>query len=42
MSNEPSILRMDWKSLGYEKVYLNGKIRWIPANKPVDKQKPKE
>ncbi len=23
-------MQMDWKSLGYEKVYIDGKIRWVP------------
>jgi hypothetical protein len=27
---EPSIMRMDWKSLGYEREYKDGKIRWVP------------
>jgi hypothetical protein len=27
---EPRIMQMDWKSLGYEKVYIDGKIRWVP------------
>ena len=30
MPKEPSILRMDWKALGYERVYVDGKVRWIP------------
>ena len=35
---EPNIMRMDWKALGYERVYIDGKLRWIPAQKPVDNQ----
>ena len=27
---EPKIMKMDWKSLGYEKEYKDGKIRWVP------------
>lgn len=23
-------MRMDWKALGYERVYIDGKVRWIP------------
>ena len=21
---------MDWKALGYERMYVNGKLRWVP------------
>jgi hypothetical protein len=28
---EPKILQMDWKALGYERLYIDGKLRWIPA-----------
>lgn len=27
---EPRIMQMDWKALGYERVYVDGKLRWIP------------
>jgi hypothetical protein len=27
---ESKIMQMDWKALGYEKMYVNGKIRWVP------------
>jgi len=27
---EPKIMQMDWKSLGYERVWVDGKIRWVP------------
>lgn len=27
----PKIMNMDWKSLGYEKEYKDGKTRWVPA-----------
>jgi hypothetical protein len=25
---EPSIMKMDWKALGYWPVYKDGKLRW--------------
>jgi transketolase N-terminal domain/subunit len=27
---EPRIMQMDWKALGYERMYLDGRLRWIP------------
>lgn len=27
---EPKIMQMDWKALGYERMYVNGKLRWVP------------
>ena len=30
MPKEPKILQMDWKYLGYERVYIDGRVRWIP------------
>jgi len=24
-------MKMDWKSLGYEREYKNGRLRWIPG-----------
>jgi hypothetical protein len=27
---EPKIMKMDWKALGYERIYVNGKLRWVP------------
>ncbi len=27
---EPRIMQMDWKALGYERVYIDGKLRWVP------------
>ena len=27
---EPKIMKMDWKSLGYERVYVDGKLKWVP------------
>jgi hypothetical protein len=23
-------MKMDWKSLGYERQYKNGRLRWVP------------
>jgi hypothetical protein len=34
-------MQMDWKALGYEREYKNGKIRWIPqqvSKAPQDQQ----
>jgi hypothetical protein len=28
---EPKIMKMDWKSLGYEREYKDGKLRWVPG-----------
>jgi hypothetical protein len=28
---EPKIMKMDWKSLGYEREYKNGKLQWVPG-----------
>ena len=27
---EPKIMQMDWKALGYERMYIDGKLRWVP------------
>jgi hypothetical protein len=35
---EPKITKMDWKALGYERIYVNGRIRWVPQNVTEDKQ----
>ena len=35
---EPKIMQMDWKALGYERMYINGKLRWVPENVKEDKQ----
>jgi hypothetical protein len=35
---EPKIMQMDWKALGYEKEYKNGRLRWVPQNVTEDKQ----
>jgi len=32
---EPSIMRMDWKALGYEREYVDGKVRWVPQDNKV-------
>jgi hypothetical protein len=26
---EPRIMQMDWKALGYERQYKDGKLRWV-------------
>ena len=35
---EPKIMRMDWKSLGYEREYKDGRLRWVPMELPKDSQ----
>jgi hypothetical protein len=35
---EPKIMKMDWKSLGYEREYKDGKIRWVPEKLKEDTQ----
>jgi hypothetical protein len=27
---EPRIMQMDWKALGYERIYVDGRLRWVP------------
>jgi len=27
---EPKIMKMDWKALGYEREYKDGKLKWVP------------
>jgi hypothetical protein len=29
MPKEPKIFQMDWKALGYERVYIDGLLRWV-------------
>lgn len=29
---EPKIMRMDWKSLGYEREYKDGRLQWVPGD----------
>lgn len=31
-------MRMDWTSLGYERVYVDGKLRWIPQQVNKDRE----
>jgi hypothetical protein len=38
MTREPKIMKMDWKSLGYERVYVDGKIRWVPQQVNKDRK----
>jgi hypothetical protein len=35
---EPKIIKMDWKSLGYEREYKDGKLRWIPMEITKDRK----
>lgn len=35
---EPKILQMDWKALGYERMYVDGKIRWVPQTLKKDSE----
>ena len=36
--HEPKIMRMDWKSLGYEREYKDGRLRWVPRQVQEDTQ----
>ena len=38
MPREPKILQMDWKALGYERIYVDGRIRWIPQTIKEDSE----
>ena len=31
VATEPKIMKMDWKSLGYEREYKDGRLRWVPG-----------
>ena len=31
-------MQMDWKALGYERVYVDGKVRWIPQQINTDRK----
>ena len=31
-------MQMDWKALGYERVWVNGKIRWVPQESQKDRK----
>ena len=35
-------MRMDWKSLGYEREYKDGRLRWVPKNPDIDKDTPSD
>jgi len=35
---EPRIMQMDWKALGYEREYKDGRLRWVPQNVTEAKQ----
>ena len=36
---EPKILKMDWKALGYEREYKDGRLRWVPQINKDSKDK---
>ena len=38
MPREPRIMQMDWKALGYEREYKDGRLRWVPQENYQDKQ----
>ena len=38
MPKEPRIMQMDWKALGYEREYIDGKLRWVPSQVKEDQQ----
>jgi hypothetical protein len=38
MPKEPSIMKMDWRSLGYEKEYKDGRLRWVPQKLREDSE----
>ncbi len=31
-------MQMDWKALGYERVYVDGRLRWVPQQQKEDTQ----
>ena len=33
---EPRIMQMDWKALGYERQYIDGRLRWVPMEVTKD------
>ena len=35
---EPRIMQMDWKALGYEREYKDGRLRWVPMELQKDTQ----
>jgi hypothetical protein len=35
---EPRIMQMDWKALGYEREYKDGKLRWVPQQDNKDRK----
>lgn len=35
---EPRIMQMDWKALGYERVYVDGRLRWVPQQLKEDRK----
>jgi hypothetical protein len=37
---EPRIMQMDWKALGYERSYVDGRLKWVPQEIKETKDKP--
>jgi hypothetical protein len=35
---EPRIMQMDWKALGYEREYKDGRLRWVPQQDNQDRK----
>ena len=33
---EPRIMQMDWKALGYDREYIDGKLVWVPQKTKDD------
>ncbi len=40
MTKEPKIMKMDWKSLGYEREYKDGRLRWVPMDQGAKDEDP--
>jgi len=38
MPREPKIFQMDWKALGYEREYKDGRLRWIPMDQATQNE----
>jgi hypothetical protein len=36
---EPKIFRMDWKALGYDPVWENGKLIWVKSDLRIKETK---
>lgn len=31
-------MSMDWKALGYERIYIDGKVQWVPIKTNTQNQ----